>query len=162
MSCGLFSAPSVYINTYIDKASNKKVRVYSILLFALLTLILLFIPQISAFFLAIPMSIYFALLLSFILVFILQNTRGARKELEENKNIGSYLLFILPLLISVSVALLELYDYFNLTNFNIFFINGVRVNYLLIGFATMILINIVIIIVDAINQKRENKNVITL
>jgi hypothetical protein len=108
------------------------------------------------------MSIYFALLLSFILVFILQNTRGARKELEENKNIGSYLLFILPLLISVSVALLELYDYFNLTNFNIFFINGVRVNYLLIGFATMILINIVIIIVDAINQKRENKNVITL
>ena len=162
MSCGLFSAPSVYTNTYIDKASNKKVRVYSILLFALLTLILLFIPQISAFFLAIPMSIYFALLLSFILVFILQNTRGARKELEENKNIGSYLLFILPLLISVSVALLELYDYFNLTNFNIFFINGVRVNYLLIGFATMILINIVIIIVDAINQKRENKNVITL
>ena len=120
MSCGLFSAPSVYTNTYIDKSSNKKVRVYSILLFALLTLVLLFIPQISAFFLVVPMSIYFALLISFILVFILQNARGVRKELEGNKNIRSFILFTVPLLISISLALLELYDYFNLTNFNIF------------------------------------------
>ncbi|HOF65521.1 MAG TPA: hypothetical protein PL120_02895 [Bacilli bacterium] len=162
MSCGLFSAPSVYTNTYIDKSSNKKVRVYSILLFALLTLVLLFIPQISAFFLIVPMSIYFALLISFILVFILQNARGVRKELEKNKNIRSFILFTVPLLISISLALLELYDYFNLTNFNIFYINGMRINYLLIGFVVMIMINIVNIIISAIKRKKENKNVITL
>ncbi len=162
MSCGLFSAPSVYTNTYIDKSSNKKVRVYSILLFALLTLVLLFIPQISAFFLVVPMSIYFALLISFILVFILQNARGVRKELEGNKNIRSFILFTVPLLISISLALLELYDYFNLTNFNIFYINGLRINYLLIGFVVMIMINIVNLIISAIKRKKENKNVITL